>query len=299
MAPLRPAGSALPTYNDSLNKGGGYGGGTLQSAGTRRTLKPTGGTNSGVQSPASKAAFDSMNIGATQARGLGGQAQPAPGQQAPGAAPGAAPYSPTTDLTPGQDANYNEWFANNDQVGQKMMDLASQQAALGNRKAAYLASMSGGSGGFYQSGQIAAGIAGQNMLQQGLLQNAQARGDIYNDKSAALGSLGIGAQGYGNNMGYRAYDRANELQDQGNDAGTAYVSDIIAGANSRWANRLKDWGAGSAGRTTFNTLEQKVKAALAAVPPGADPSKDPAVQKAIADLNAFNGDLYDKKGNLK
>lgn len=114
---------------------------------------------------------------------------------------GQTPYTPTTDLTQGQTQNYTDWFANNDKTGEQMQQIAAQQQALGQRKAAYLASMSGGNGGYYQGGQIAAGIAGQQTLQQGLLQNNQARDAIYSNKSQALGGLATGAQNYGNQLG--------------------------------------------------------------------------------------------------
>lgn len=114
---------------------------------------------------------------------------------------GTTPYTPSTDLTTGQEANYTDWFANNDKTGQQMQQIAAQQQALGQRKAAYLASMSGGSGGYYQGGQIAAGIAGQQAMNQGLLQNNLARDAIYSNKSQALGGLATGAQNYGNQMG--------------------------------------------------------------------------------------------------
>jgi len=221
-----------------------------------------------------------MNLGADQARGLDriGQAPAAaPPGQAPApasAAPAAAPYSPTTDLTAGQDANYTDWFANNDKVGEQIQSLAQQQAAQGNRKAAYLASMSGGNGGFYQSGQIAAGIAGQNTMNQGLLSNAQARSGIYSDKAAALGALGLGAQQYGNNMGLQTGSQnwqsgENRIREGREDLAseqevqTGAINSQRDRANSAFDQRF-DQSATSDARKDYRQLESAMDQAIAA-----------------------------------
>ena len=264
---------------------------SIGTMGTRRPLTPTASANSGVASPASSAAFASLNLGADQARGPGtapppSAAPPAPSQATPAtaapAAPAAAPYSPSTNLTPGQDKNYNDWFANNDQTGQQIQNLAQQQAAQGNRKAAYLASMSGGNGGFYQSGQIAAGIAGQNMMQQGLLQNAQARGQIYGDKAAALGSLGIGAQNFGNQMGL------------------ATEGERLTMLGQRIKDGHPNWHPGTDAWNDYADLENAVTQALGNYqnnnPTGGNPMSDPAVAAAFSALQNFNIGGYSDAG---
>jgi hypothetical protein len=208
-----------------------------------------------VASPASSAAFASLNYGASQALGGHGAAgtdttgttgTTGTSNQTSNTSGGQTqPYSPSTDLTAGQDKNYTDWFQNNDQTGQQIQQLAQQQAAQGNRKAAYLASMSGGNGGYFQSGQIAAGIAGQNMMQQGLLQNAQARGQIYGDKASSLASLGLNAQQYGNSLGLQ-HDSQSFTKEQ---AGGGASQSAAAGNFTTLDSQIKDghphWGPNS------------------------------------------------------
>jgi hypothetical protein len=258
-----------------------------------------------------------MNIGADQARGsiptaaAAQSAPPAPaaaasapaaptGNAAPGASTPApsTPYSPSTDLTAGQSANYTDWFKNNDDTGAKIQQLAQQQAAQGNRKAAYLASMSGGNGGFYQSGQIAAGIAGQNMMQQGLLSNAQARGQIYGDKAAALGSLGIGAQNYNNSLGIQHDSQAFTREQAGGGASQAASNLIVSDLDAKFG--AKGYSAGSNAQSDWDAAKAAYSTALGnflhANPTG-DPSSDPAVQAALASLQNFNFNNYSKDGH--
>jgi hypothetical protein len=211
------------------------------------------------------------------------------GQQAPD------PYQPSTDLTGAQDANYQDWFKQNDQTGQRIQDLATQQAALGNRKAAYLASMSGGNGGYYQSGQIAAGIAGQNTMQQGLLQNDQARGQIYGNKAAALGSLGMGAQGYGNQLGiqhdqqqFTAGREDKKAQDEARTGG-------IQAQNARTGESIKSHygdNPNSDAYNDYNAISAQIDQAIAA--------GDYTTAQSLQDqLNNFNYSGYGHDGKRK
>lgn len=247
------------------------------------------GVNYGGAKPASEAAFASLNSGAQQAtqgfslpfaapnRQMGAQpatpAQPSPSSSASSPQP-SAPYSPTTDLTPGQSENYQDWFANNDNTGQQIQELAQQQAAQGNRKAAYLASMSGGNGGFYQSGQIAAGIAGQQTMNQGLLSNAQARGQIYTNKAAALGSLGMGAQGYGNanalqtgsqnfQAGQNDIERAREDAKAKTDATTGGLQTQRATSDNKLESHFKD-NPNSDAYNDYNQISVQIDQAIGA-----------------------------------
>lgn len=209
-------------------------------------------------------------------------------------------YTPNTSLNADQKANYAAEFANNDKNAQTIQDIGNRNIAAMSRKNAALAALSGSGGGAaYLSGQRAALSTGLATEQNALLANNQARDAIYQNQAGQLGSLAQGAQGYENTVGVNAIQRGQTLQDQGNSSGASYVNNVTSTADSRWANRLKDWSAGSAGTTDYNNLKSQVNAAMAAVPPGQDPSKDPAVQAAIQALNAFNGDSYDSKGNRK
>jgi hypothetical protein len=264
-----------------------------------------------------------MNVGADQARGsiptASGAPQPAPtapaaaapaaasapaapsGNAAPGAGTPAppAPYSPSTDLTAGQSANYTDWFKNNDDTGARIQQLAQQQAAQGNRKAAYLASMSGGNGGFYQSGQIAAGIRGQQTMQEGLLSNAQARGQIYGDKAAALGSLGMGAQNYNNNLGIQHDTQAFTREQAAGGASQSAAAGNFTTLESQVVDGHPKWGPNSDARRDFDALGIAYKTALAnfqASNPTGNPLTDPAVQAAFAAVQGFDPSKYNDDG---
>jgi hypothetical protein len=207
-------------------------------------------------------------------------------------------YTPNTNLNSAQNANYNAEFANNDAMGKQIQDLGDRNTAMGQRQAAYLASMSGGSGGYFQSGQIAAGIAGTANTEQQLLANNQNRQSIYGQKAGDLGTLQSGAQNFNNNTALAGQQRGYGLQDAGNASGTAYAKSIIDQSNSRYKNLVTSSAAGSQFQKDFFGAQNDLSAAIAAVPPGQDPSKDPKVQAAENKLNNFDTSKYNKKGDL-
>jgi hypothetical protein len=207
-------------------------------------------------------------------------------------------YQPNTNLNAAQNANYNAEFANNDAMAGTIQDLGNRNQAAGERQAAYLASMSGGAGGYAQSGQIAANIAGQANTEQQLLANNQNRQAIYGQKANDLSGLQQGAQSYNNSVALAGQKRGYDLQDTASANGTAYAKSIIDQSNSRYSNLIKSSGHDSQFQKDFYGAQSALQAAIAAVPPGQDPSKDPKVIAAENALNNFDTSKYDKKGDL-
>ena len=86
-------------------------------------INPLGGTGAGQQAQGNPAlAALRQSAGSTSMRGAnlgglrGGNTQP-------------APYQPSTALTSGQDANYNDWFKNNDANATKIQDIGNRNIA--------------------------------------------------------------------------------------------------------------------------------------------------------------------------
>ncbi len=156
-----------------------------------------------------------------------------------------APYQPSTDLTSGQQANYSEWFSNNDKNAAMIQDIGQRNLAAGSRKNAMLAAMSGSGGGAaYLSGQRAAMSNGLATMNNALLANNQARDTIYGNKRAALGGLAQGAQNYNNRRGTQndsqQFTAEREDAKAANDARTGGLSAQRARSDAAMQSRYKD-----------------------------------------------------------
>lgn len=280
--PLKPAGYYLPST-------------TMRSRGVRpgvpgplsggvpalgRQERPNNPALTALAGPGRNPAGPNARIGGAQAQG------------------GTSPYTPTTELTQDQTANYDEWFSNNDANAQKIQDIGNRNIAAMSRKNATLAALSGSGGGAaYLQGQRAALSSGLATMDNALLANSQARDTIYGNKSASLGALATGAQGYGNQMGLQTqqqdFSAGREDEKAKQEALVGGIQSQGATADAKFNAMLeKGWTPTSDAANAYNALKQARDQAIGE----GNITQAQAIQDQI---NNFNYGAYTADGHAK